>query len=842
MSTPNNMRFFLMKDVDNSIYYYWEGNALQTLTDTTLASTVVIPRTSTRAKTVQPDPINWAEIRMGWDRHSTLMGMFPAIPNSFTLVQQSAAIGCYIGLTKGVQGECFLRIQKLVTDDATGYRYQDLNIVSLDLSGIEPEYFPDGTGQVTVGTFPNALAQTLQAYGDTNYNILMYKSDDTGVSIDGDVVPVYTDGVKLDAYYKFISAKGLTQQGTAFYDAGGTTSDSDWTIPSLGSIEPTVSYFGNEIIKNNILANSQFPNLSSGISSVWQNGEYALKFLQYPSTAFSVKLSGKLTVHDFIFSAISTTHANLYIYLIGVSFDSSTATNTIRYRQLINTQALTIPTAFTNITIDYTSTTPTSINLTSAFGGIPDGLAWSFALEVVSTDNPSANGTNFDFIFNNGSNDVDNFFCSISGAVIYPATGTATLPYKKVWERIVPLMTSTEGNQGYPVPAISSPYGAVSSYLGDPTQLPGNNMDNIPNNTMVTSGNALRYFPKFNYITTSVNAVIKDMMYRWGMGVGIDGNNLRAEPLKYFFDSTTEIADLTPYEITNFKWKPFTQYMGNKLTVGSNSQALNEIGTLDDYCLGHEYKLPVTNVIRQMDEKTSFVDSIYQVEKARANQASNDGSTDPTSNNFVTAQQDNDVFVLEADTTTTNHTTVYSGSLLVACRNLKRWSFVATTPPLITPPSISGLKYPDTAYNLGFTPKSKFFRNAPMNAMRCWPQSDAVIVFQTADQTGRLNQDKLQKYITTPNYVTEYADVLVGDLGTPLFIPIEVSFDCPQPVNLYQIMTTNPRGYIKFKWLGITYKGYIWEAGINPSQDALFSFKLLLTADTDVSNLQIKAA
>jgi hypothetical protein len=112
------------------------------------------------------------------------------------------------------------------------------------------------------------------------------------------------------------------------------------------------------------------------------------------------------------------------------------------------------------------------------------------------------------------------------------------------------------------------------------------------------------------------------------------------------------------------------------------------------------------------------------------------------------------------------------------------------------------------------------------------------VLFQSASPTGRLLTDLLQTNLSGTS-IREYDDVPVSSLGTPLFIPILFKFSSPQPYNLWQLLNDNPRGYIQFSWQGNTYKGFIWEAGIHPGNNNLFSFQLLATPDTVLTNLQL---
>jgi hypothetical protein len=48
--------------------------------------------------------------------------------------------------------------------------------------------------------------------------------------------------------------------------------------------------------------------------------------------------------------------------------------------------------------------------------------------------------------------------------------------------------------------------------------------------------------------------------------------------------------------------------------------------------------------------------------------------------------------------------------------------------------------------------------------------------------------------------IKEFSDKLIGDLPPQLFKPLIFKVKSKYPVNLYQILNTNPNGYVRFFW------------------------------------------
>jgi hypothetical protein len=831
MGEPRRLRFYLMKDLDNGVYYYVDSTGnVNTHTDLSIADSTA------DNDYIIPDPVEWASLEIDFKRNTQYWAIFRSLTKQFTFVNEAAFILQHIKLTQGISGVCIVRIQAVDYTDPTRWAYTDIYIGNIDFSKANPQYMPDGRGRFIANMTDGNLVELINAYGNTPYNIPMLYN---GVQ-DPDAVNVLTDGCKLTAAFNFVSNKGDGGQQTVSGGIGVIpTVTSSWLLPAMNNVAPATPYFGNDIVQNNILIGTESSDLITGNTQVWIRNNYMLEVLDYqPGTNVSAYLAGSVILNGtYAFGAVFTAA------LLGISNDNVIRQVNILYQKTINNnndtyfffEDATGGHGGTVPTVKSGSAFPTNVLLTSKPAGSAqdaDGLIYVLAFNI--SGSPVGNAWSITFAsaasttypFGTLTQTPIQFNCT--GPVIYPPSMTLGFRYYKLWQKFVSVMAATQGNYGFPVPPVGTPFTGRSDFLATSS----NQKDNDPYNTIVTSGNALRKFNNYNFITTTLTDIFNDASFKWMMGMGVEGNVLRLEPLSYFFDSTTMLADLTDIGITDFQLEEMTDIYATLLTSGYASQSFNQVGALDDYNVQLRHRFPQTRIVKSLERNCPFVTSIYQIEKARANQQANNTLVDPTDTILTDSEQDNQVFLLEADTSTAtlNGVTGYK---------LKRytWSTTSGTPTVV--PSVSGLQYPDTAFNIGLTPKRNLLRCGPLLRCMSYPFDLQKIIFQTSDATGRLLTDLLQSKLTSATgLVDEYADINISDLPQPLFLPILARFNCPTPKILTAILNNNTRGYIKIKPFNTVYKGYLWDAGLKEGDNSTYNYAIALLPDTDISSLQ----
>jgi hypothetical protein len=111
--------------------------------------------------------------------------------------------------------------------------------------------------------------------------------------------------------------------------------------------------------------------------------------------------------------------------------------------------------------------------------------------------------------------------------------------------------------------------------------------------------------------------MFKDGNSREGLGIGIEGNNLRIEPIPYFFDDTTDICASLGL-VTGFKISVATDYIFNLLKVGYRYRENDTLNGKDDPHTTGTWSTEITNIKNELDLVSDFVASMYTWEYMRS--------------------------------------------------------------------------------------------------------------------------------------------------------------------------------------------------------------------------------
>lgn len=371
-------------------------------------------------------------------------------------------------------------------------------------------------------------------------------------------------------------------------------------------------------------------------------------------------------------------------------------------------------------------------------------------------------------------------------------------------------------------------YGYQSDYLSNSNLT---TVDNKPYNTILTSGDALRrlggwvtgFFAAFNFlghtkIKTTLEEYHTDSSNRWMMGMGVEINSsgdqiVRHEHLSHFYDNSIVIADVG--SVTDVQIEVALEYISNLLRVGTPNADYDGLNGKDEPNTTHVYDLPIIRKKAELDLVTPYRDDMYGIEFARANLL--DKKTTDSKN-------DNDTFCVEVAGTPTNVTITGPNAFSGTAYPLARLQNVAGN-------SAAGLIAGDKAFNLGQTPKRKFFRNGARLHTTLHQQDAKTIVFKTTDKNDGLVSN------LGSGTISEKANVPVSALDAPLFLPILFTFETKVPTDLPTLIANNPYGKIQFSYMGNTYQGFIDEVGIKPADNAVYTWKLLAAPDTDLTTL-----
>lgn len=406
--------------------------------------------------------------------------------------------------------------------------------------------------------------------------------------------------------------------------------------------------------------------------------------------------------------------------------------------------------------------------------------------------------------------------------------------------------TATDAN-GFPTTLVdyAGQYG-YSLFLGNNSLSDSYNFDNIPYNTVLTSGNSLRDIRGISYLTTSLDTFFKNCKNIWACGLGIENDGthdfIRVEGLNYFFDNATMILDLGT-DVYGLSIKPMTDYLGNNLKTGFQQRQANQDYGMDSFCVEQDYTLPITRIKNDID--LTIPDNVdeYQIETARAEQNSKDQSS---------ANSDNQTYIIALDSSATQSATVYrpDNSTLSVTDAQNNWQVGGSVQNVTfsTPPYVNGLLFPDTAMNLGLSPARCVLRNGAFLRSILDGLDNYNITFRKQyqllfNQVNSSYQPVLYPSVSSNlsgTLINEAGDIAINTLysswGKPteiqkLFRPYIMEITTKQPLNMFSIMNSSPYGYVQFTINSVVYQGFIWNVSQKIGNQSAVTFTLLAVPD-----------
>jgi hypothetical protein len=346
--------------------------------------------------------------------------------------------------------------------------------------------------------------------------------------------------------------------------------------------------------------------------------------------------------------------------------------------------------------------------------------------------------------------------------------------------------------------SLGTQYNLTSSFLSNVNTEVFNNK---PWNTLVTGGSAIRQLKDANgqdvkVIKTTIGDMAKDVK-RWGLGVGIAGDNVVIEKASYFFQNTNLILELG--EVRKLQVKVAQDFLGNAINTGYQVETYDFINAIEDFHNKHSYKLDALRVVRLLDWSSPYVASIFAIEEARGS-AFKSESTD--------SQHDDRVFLMEVN-----------GSPLSGKYYLRR-------PPSSALPT--GLSNPTNCYNIGLSPKRTILNNSQLIKSI----AKGNVTFQSCDKNR----------LFATNFggvsVDEDANETISSLtGGALFQPYIFEFEAIIPRDAYLVLYANPYGRIELIWEDVTYGGFLIDIAINDAKRNRYKVQLLAAPDVNMLTL-----
>jgi hypothetical protein len=324
-------------------------------------------------------------------------------------------------------------------------------------------------------------------------------------------------------------------------------------------------------------------------------------------------------------------------------------------------------------------------------------------------------------------------------------------------------------------------------------------------NLVITSGDAVRGIAdaviktSFDDWYTSYNAVLN-------LCLSVKGSVLLIERKKYAFNDTI-IADLG--EVAKLKIAPATDHAFSSVSVGYpdlDTHSFQSLNGKEEFNVTSVFTSSVTRNSNVLDLTSKYKASMYEQELARINLQGQNTTSD---------SNDNNVFFKDIEK---NSSVKVDGTIYY---KLFRDTY----------DSIAGLLDPASAFNVRISPKNNLLRHGNyLRSVFYWLEGTSLI-FQTSDRNATL------KTVKAGVTIDESANVNIGSLDDPLFIPLEMSADSPMPDGMIDIMNSTPEGTIQFEYNGVSFYGFANEVSIQPASKTAQTTTMLCSTQTDLSKL-----
>lgn len=338
-----------------------------------------------------------------------------------------------------------------------------------------------------------------------------------------------------------------------------------------------------------------------------------------------------------------------------------------------------------------------------------------------------------------------------------------------------------------------------SDYFGRVNSQPyASTVNGCGSHRVLTSGlrirqeNTKEFFTSLKDVLTGLNGIDN-------LGMGIEADRLRIEPMEYFYNNTLLMSlPLIPKMETQIEEKSIYSL----IKIGYKKWEIKSVKGIDEFNSLKEFRTGVTAISNTLDASSDLIASGYIIEELRTQTLANTGDTDNT--------YDNDVFIIVVEETGYGEYQVEQG---------------------IT--SGAQMFSPTTAYNWRIRPFYNLMRWAKsiFGAYSVLVNTTSKIFFSSGTgnylATGTLTDDCRLETGALP----ENTDLSVGHFRNGM-LPVlksELStFDYPLTRAQYQEIKTNPYGYINLQCgVGDYVPAYIKSMEYSPVKGlANFTFKL----------------
>lgn len=318
-------------------------------------------------------------------------------------------------------------------------------------------------------------------------------------------------------------------------------------------------------------------------------------------------------------------------------------------------------------------------------------------------------------------------------------------------------------------------------------------------NLFITCGDAIRGFEK-PVIKTSFQDFYRTMDYVMNAGFGIDLVP-RLETKEFFFRDSV-CLDLG--EVKEFSLKVETNLLYNTLKNGYKAQKYEKDQGREEYNQGQVWTNSNRKTDTTMDRVAPYRADQYGIAVLRT-------LTILDNLKGVDTESDNDVWILQG-----------SGEEIEGVQKLEIGADLDY---------VTGIPNPDTAINLRLSPKNNMIRSGSFLSVGLKGYDDTNMVFASSDR----NADLITQI--DGKIVAEKQPIAVMALGKRLFLPYIGKVKAALPVGAWALIDANRYGYMKWKFEGNDYRGFLKEGDTDLAQNSEREFNLYLHADTNLNAL-----
>jgi hypothetical protein len=389
------------------------------------------------------------------------------------------------------------------------------------------------------------------------------------------------------------------------------------------------------------------------------------------------------------------------------------------------------------------------------------------------------------------------------------------------------------------VPVI--PAGRVIEQLMDkmtnsgPTTADVNVLDTTYRRIHITSGDALRRLTN-SQVKLSFNKTYRSLDCHLDLRMGYDktADELTIDEKETAYDNATQIIDLG--EVATLEVEPLKELNFSTLKIGSPNNIYDEINGKEEFNVTSEFSSPLQKIIATRDMVSDIRADMFGIVMSIANltdkqQADSDSDNDAF---FIDVDIDSVAGTFDLNGTPTNYYDLYrtpingtAGASFFEIQNL----FL----------DVNGtFSNEDKVFNIFFQPKRMLYRNGRFLRSIFFHQGGEDLKLITTGKNTAGNVRMIVSEGATPTVYDEGVNETINDLAaasTAYFAPFLFKVTAKTPANLLSIITTDPYGFVAFRWLGTSYYGFILQMSEKVAELQPGKFELIAMADTDFSNL-----